>query len=311
MANSSAADAVISFLVSLVSYSAVIFALIYLYFWYSFGYWKRRGVPEIEAVFPLGSTKVVTTGLNLGAVTADFYKEFKKRNCRYGGVYAGPSPKLVLLDLELIKQIFTKDFPYFTGRGNYVNEKHQPITAHLFNLEGKRWKNLRTKLTPTFTSGKMKIMFNTLVECSENMIAALSGKKDDILVVKDVCARFTTDVIGSCALGIECNSFKYPDAEFRVIGKKALQPGAMLDKIRKFFTLAFPETSKTLGNFAIYLLLLYCGFSYLQLEFAETEYKRQERFLIIITIDSILILLHFRFDKSSKGSRVVLQSCGQ
>lgn len=240
-------DQVLSFLISLFSFIAATFILIYLYFLYNFTYWKRKGVPQIEPTFPLGSSNVSSTGLNLGAVTADFYKEFKRRGCKYGGIFAGPSPKLVVLDLDLIKQIFTKDFAYFTGRGNYHNGKDQPISAHLFNLDGKRWKTLRAKLTPTFTSGKMKMMFNTLVGCSENMTQALLHEEKDVLEAKDVCARFTTDVIGSVAFGVECNSFKNPDAEFRVIGTKSVTGNAFV-KMKRLIALTFPEFAKSIGK---------------------------------------------------------------
>ena len=41
--------------------------------------------------------------------------------------------------------------------------------------------------------------------------------------VKETMARFTTDVIASCAFGINSNSLKDPDAEFRKYLKKIFE----------------------------------------------------------------------------------------
>lgn len=79
-----------------------------LYFQHAFKYWEKRKVSFIKPVFPSGNTNFLTRGISVGIVTADFYKEFKRRGCRFGGIYTGPQPALVLVDLELIKNIMSK-----------------------------------------------------------------------------------------------------------------------------------------------------------------------------------------------------------
>lgn len=57
---------------------------------------------------------------------------------------------------------------------------------------------LRAKLTPTFTSGRMKFMFQTIVDVADNFQKCLAGmvEGNENFELRDVLSRFTTDVIG-------------------------------------------------------------------------------------------------------------------
>ncbi|KRT82922.1 cytochrome P450, partial [Oryctes borbonicus] len=217
--------------------------LFFLYVKYSQSYWKRKGVPYIEPTSIYGNAgNIFLPKRGLMLEFKEFYETFKKRNEKFGGVYIFTEPVFVPVDLDLLKRIMAKDFNHFLGRGFVFNEKHDPLAANLFNTEGEKWKTMRVKLTPTFTSGKMKYMFKTLLDCGDPMVQHINNvsKKGEPLDIKEILACYTTDVIGSCAFGIECNSFKDPDAEFRVYGRKMFAAGVR-DTILQFIVVCAPS----------------------------------------------------------------------
>lgn len=97
------------------------------------------------------------------------------------------------------------------------------MSVNLFSLEAKRWRILRTKLSPVFTSGKIKEMFHLIMDCSNQLEKYLEEtvQKDEPIECREVAAKFTTDVIGSCAFGINMNALSNEESEFRRIGKEA------------------------------------------------------------------------------------------
>lgn len=84
----------------------------------------------------------------------------------------------------------------------YFNEKDDPLSANLFSIEAPQWKQLRAKLTPTFSSGKIKMMFNTLLECGEALKETLENfcSSGDSMDIKEVLSCFSTDVIGKSGI---------------------------------------------------------------------------------------------------------------
>ena len=69
------------------------------------------------------------------------------------------NPALEIGDPELIKLILVKDFNVFHNRKSGSKIKHEIISKNLFDAEDQFWKRIRTLVTPTFTSGKMKKMY--------------------------------------------------------------------------------------------------------------------------------------------------------
>ncbi|EDS44707.1 cytochrome P450 93A3 [Culex quinquefasciatus] len=209
-------------------------------------YWADRNVPFSKPVFLYGNAKPMGRTEQAGTLFKRLYNELKGKH-PFGGIYMFTKPVALITDLELLKCVFAKDFQYFHDRGTYYNEKDDPLSAHMFNLPGSKWKNLRHKLSPTFTSGKMKMMFPTIVAAGKQFNDFLHEKvsHECEFELKDLLARYTTDVIGMCAFGIECNSLKDPDAQFRVMGRKIFETPR--GRIKSMLTNATPNFARFIG----------------------------------------------------------------
>lgn len=132
---------------------------VYLYTKWSFTYWKRRGVYYLEPEFPYGNAKSFVKGTQFfGDNFSDIYKVFKSKGLKGGGFYMFLKPTYMPIDIELVKNILQRDFGHFVNRGRPMNKKVDPLSGHLFNMENQEWRNLRMKLTPTFTAGSEFIL---------------------------------------------------------------------------------------------------------------------------------------------------------
>lgn len=185
-------------------------------------FWRRCNLPTAQT----SAVNVLLQKESLTEYNTKIYKEAKDRNLKHIGTYFLLRPTYVPVNPEIIKYILIKDFNNFMDRGVYFNEDADPLSGHLFSIEGEKWKALRQKLSPTFSSGQMKIMFPTLADCGEQLREHLKKNVHtwDAIDIKEVLARLTTDIIGSCAFGIQCNTLENPDAEFREYGRRLFAP---------------------------------------------------------------------------------------
>ncbi|NP_001035324.1 cytochrome P450 6AS5 [Apis mellifera] len=200
---------------------AVLFLALYYYLTSTFDFWKSRGVVGPKPVPFFGTTKdLILVKKSTAHFVKDIYEKYK--NEPMVGLYATRSPFLLLNDPELIKDILIRDFSKFANRGLGVFERTEPLSPHLLNLEVERWRPLRSRLSPIFTSGKLKEMFYLIIECSLNLETYLDKliEKNEPIECRELTARFTTDVIGSCAFGIDMSSMTNENSEFRRMGRE-------------------------------------------------------------------------------------------
>nr|AGJ51944.1 cytochrome P450 CYP6BQ21 [Dastarcus helophoroides] len=232
-----------SFLFNLLGILIALLAVAITFFKWRYNYWTRKGVPQMSPKIPFGNIgEALSQRKTLGEVGTDMYNWAKAKNLPHLGIYFLARPTYFPLDLEIVKDILTTNFSHFVNHGGFVNEEDDPLSGHLFNLEDTKWRNVRIKLTPTFTSGKMKMMFETMVKCSRelNTFVDSSANLPEGLDIKETVARFTTDIIGSVAFGIECNTLKNPDTPFRKYGRLTLE-NDLWQNLKLFATLVFPH----------------------------------------------------------------------
>ncbi|XP_050305548.1 probable cytochrome P450 6a17 [Anthonomus grandis grandis] len=203
------------------------FTLLFMLLNYIHQYWKRKGIPQLEPIHLIfGNYKPMVTGeTSLQNFFLDLYRKVKVLGYPYMGLYNMCYPTLMPVNLELIKRILSKDYNYFDSHGFY-SHKSDVFSMNLFNIEGNVWKNRRTKMTPAFSSGKIKLMLETLLEKASQLTNVLKNVADSKkpIDLKDILLRYSTDVIGNVAFGLNVDTLTDPSDKFSELGKKALKP---------------------------------------------------------------------------------------
>ncbi|XP_061398669.1 cytochrome P450 6d1-like [Musca vetustissima] len=229
-----------------------IIALIYLILKRNFTQWQRLGFPTDH---PFQTT--IKLGLKekpFGLIMADIYARCREKLV---GTYIFMKPVLLVKDTELLRQILTSDFANFHDRGIYVDEQNDPLSANLGSLKGSSWRTLRTKLTPSFTSGKLKAMFGTIDAVGDRLINHLQERLKDgqshCLEIKNLLTTYTIDVIGSVIFGLNVDSFKYPDNEFRDLSDRIFntEKSSVLIKFRTLMVFIYPPIVKLLTRLGL------------------------------------------------------------
>ncbi|XP_027873199.1 cytochrome P450 3A56-like isoform X3 [Xiphophorus couchianus] len=154
----------------------------------------------------------------------NFDQECYRKYGKIWGIYDGRQPVLCVADPEILKAILVKEcYSFFTNRRNFHLDG--PLYDSLFNAEDDQWKRIRSVLSPSFTSGRLKEMFEVMKSHSANLIRSMKKKADkgEALELKEFFGSYSMDVVTSTAFSVDIDSLNNPSDPFVTNIKKMLK----------------------------------------------------------------------------------------
>jgi len=198
--------------------------LVVLYFAYMCRYFRtfsRQGIP-VEC------TPLPCFGTSLPLFQKGIYEAYRGLLQKYGnmyGAYGGRMPILVTIDPEIIRDVFIKDTETFPSRNRFVSG--DPLNDDMLSniVDYEKWKYMRTIMSPTFSSGKLKRMMPQINQCAKQLLQHLEKpcKEGKSVEMKDYAGCYTMDVIASTAFGLDLNSRSDENNDFVKYAKMAFE----------------------------------------------------------------------------------------
>lgn len=210
-------------------------------------YFDKLGIPY-EKPWPVvgNNLNILLQKESINDITSRCYKKYK--SSKIYGYFNFISKMFIVTDLELIKKVTVKDFNHFINHDNAV-EMDDLLSRSIFALRDKKWRDMRTTLSPIFTSSKMKLMFGLLSDHSRDFIKFMEEQVEvgnNINVdVKDIFKRYTADGISTAALGFVGNSVRDKNSQtFRMVQQLDSDFNGTLGALKFMLASGFPNIYK-------------------------------------------------------------------
>uniref|UniRef100_M3YHM5 Cytochrome P450 3A n=1 Tax=Mustela putorius furo TaxID=9669 RepID=M3YHM5_MUSPF len=189
--------------------------LLYLYGTSTHGLFKKLGIPGPKPLPFVGNILDYREGF------WNVDKKCFKKYGRFWGFYDGRQPVLAITDLDMIKMILVKEcYSVFTNRRFLGPVGFMKNSISMSDDE--EWKRIRTLLSPTFTSGKIKEMFPIIGQYGDMLVRNLrkEAEKGKPVNLKDIFGAYSMDVITSTSFGVNIDSLNNPQDPFVENAKK-------------------------------------------------------------------------------------------
>ena len=190
--------------------SVILVTVLSLFLLKRYTYWSRQGIS--------GPIPIPFIGNLLSSLIRPVKDVDKERVDKYGrifGGYQGSSPVLYISDPKVLRKVLVQDFWYFSDRRDNF---HNLLKNNVISKNGQEWKEMRSVISPTFTSGKMKqmlpLMKESLVSMEKTIDKIVKNGEGNRVDSKKLFGCFTLDVIAKCAFATETNAHENEDDPF-------------------------------------------------------------------------------------------------
>ncbi|XP_065093166.1 cytochrome P450 9e2-like [Ochlerotatus camptorhynchus] len=234
---------------------AIISVVLLVYKWLTRnnGYFHEKPIPSMAVVPLFGSTApLILKQFSFNGFIDHIHRKYA--SAKVFGMFDAMTPIFVVRDPELIKKITVKDFDHFIDHrptfGDGENDNPYSIFGKtLFAMAGQKWRDMRATLSPAFTGSKMRKMFELVIECSSSVAQYYisQSKQSQEVELTDLCTRFGSDVIATCAFGIKMDSLRNRENDFYNNGKKMMRFERLSVALRMFAFKFFPTLMGQLG----------------------------------------------------------------
>uniref|UniRef100_A0AAQ6ANH0 unspecific monooxygenase n=1 Tax=Amphiprion ocellaris TaxID=80972 RepID=A0AAQ6ANH0_AMPOC len=183
--------------------------LIHRYGYAPYGFFKKIGIKGPRPLPFIGTFLEYRQGIH------NFDTKCFEKYGKMWGLYDGRQPLLAIMDTAMIKTILVKEcYSVFTNRRDFG--LNGPLRDAVSVVEDEEWKRIRSVLSPSFTSGRLKEMYAIMLKHSSNLIKNLEKKAeaDAVVEVKEVFGPYSMDVVTSTAFSVDIDSINHPTDPF-------------------------------------------------------------------------------------------------
>lgn len=262
----------------------------------------KNNVPYVSSSILGGSLRdVLLSRQPMAHAMLELYAEAAKRDVPCIGARFLNKNCLIIRDLELVKRVLVQDFHHFSDRSAYADAHRDPFGGYnLFLVKNPLWHDLRSKITPVFTTSRMKLFFDEVNGMGDKFHRKLLQEVpcDKIVSLKNLNGAYTVDVYASCSFGIEVNFLEDPQSVF---GNTALEMfNFRLVRALEFATnFLMPELSKVLPTF----FFSKTGSMYLKTVLSAVLGERRERGISRNDLMDVIVKLKAAQEKESQATK--------